>query len=241
MRIVFLGTRGYIEQQTKSHYRHTSTLLIHKNKKIMIDCGLDWLKKVWRVNPDAIVLTHAHPDHVEGLKYGAPCPVYATRTCWRAIKNYLIADNQRHILKINTPINIYGLTFTALSNKHSLRAPAISYRISDGVKNIFYSGDIVYIPQIKKALKNISLYIGDGATLTKSLVRRTPDGDIYGHAAISTQLTWCKKAGVKDAIFTHCGSQIVKNQRAAQKIIKQLGFARGVIASIAYDNQMLIV
>ena len=34
----------------------------------MIDCGLDWLGKFEKLQPDAIVLTHAHPDHAWGLK-----------------------------------------------------------------------------------------------------------------------------------------------------------------------------
>ena len=40
--------------------------------------GADWLHRIGEVSPTAIVLTHAHSDHVDGLRAGAPCPVYAT-------------------------------------------------------------------------------------------------------------------------------------------------------------------
>jgi ribonuclease BN (tRNA processing enzyme) len=77
MKLTFLGTRGYIDSWNSRHRRHTSTLVTHRGKKVMIDCGEDWLKKVRRLAPDAIIITHPHPDHAFGLKGGTPCPVYA--------------------------------------------------------------------------------------------------------------------------------------------------------------------
>ena len=46
--------------------------------RVMVDCGADWLHRVQGLAPDAIVITHAHPDHAWGLAQGAPCPVFAT-------------------------------------------------------------------------------------------------------------------------------------------------------------------
>ncbi|NGX50446.1 MAG: hypothetical protein K1060chlam2_00292 [Chlamydiae bacterium] len=46
MKIVFLGTRGEIKPKSKSHLMHTSTLLVHNNQRIMIDCGTTWLGKI---------------------------------------------------------------------------------------------------------------------------------------------------------------------------------------------------
>lgn len=236
MKITFLGTKGYIESQTRRHFRHTSTLITYKNKKIMIDCGIDWAKKVWKIKPDAIVLTHAHPDHAWGLKEGAPCPVYATRTTWKIIKNYLILEDQRKIVYLSKPTKFFGVTFQAIRNEHSLIAPAVCYKIKTEKTKIFYAGDVVYIPHTQQALKGSKLYIGDGSTITQSLVRRKGNR-IYGHATVGTQLTWCKKAGIKWAIFTHCGSQIVDaNGRTVAAHIRELGEKRNVKAEIAYDG-----
>src|SRR5207249_11598356 len=68
MKLTFLGTRGEIEARTRRHRMHSSLLVTHRGKKVMIDCGLDWLGKFQRLHLDAIVLTHAHPDHAWGLR-----------------------------------------------------------------------------------------------------------------------------------------------------------------------------
>jgi len=62
MKLTFLGTRGEIEARTRQHKMHTSLLVSFRARRVMIDCGLDWLGKFERLHPDAIVLTHAHPD-----------------------------------------------------------------------------------------------------------------------------------------------------------------------------------
>jgi ribonuclease BN (tRNA processing enzyme) len=75
MTLTFLGTRGNIDVRSRRHRRLTSTLISHRGADVMVDCGADWLRQLDRMGPDAIVLTHAHPDHVDGLRKGARCPV----------------------------------------------------------------------------------------------------------------------------------------------------------------------
>jgi len=49
MKLNFLGTRGEIEAQTRQHRMHTALLVFYRGKKVMIDCGLDWLGKFERL------------------------------------------------------------------------------------------------------------------------------------------------------------------------------------------------
>ena len=69
----------------------------------MIDCGLDWAKKVYKIKPDAIVITHAHPDHSWGLKEGSPCPVFATSASWEIMKKFKIKTDQNNIIQPEEP------------------------------------------------------------------------------------------------------------------------------------------
>ena len=205
----------------------------------MIDCGLDWLGKFERLHPDAIVLTHAHPDHAWGLRNGAACPVFAPEEIWRILSHYKI--NNRHVIKERAPTKICGITFEAFSVEHSILAPAVAYRINFGRRRIFYAPDVLYIHDRAAALKNVQVYIGDGATLTRSFVRKRGDA-LIGHATVRTQLGWCEKEGVRRAIITHCGSEIVTgDEKKIASELRALAAARGIKASIAHDRMQLVL
>ena len=111
MKLTFLGTRGEIEARTRWHRMHNSLMISHGGYDVMIDCGLDWLGKVHRLSPAAIVLTHAHPDHAWGLKKGAPCPVYAPQKTWQTLKN--CAVESRQLIGERVPALIDRLTRSA--------------------------------------------------------------------------------------------------------------------------------
>lgn len=241
MKIIFLGTRGYIDVRTKKHYRHTATLICYKGKRVMIDCGLDWLDKLDQIKPDAIILTHAHPDHAWGLQHGAPCPVYATRASWRVKELKKFPIKEKIIIPIQTKTVICGITFEAFSEKHSLLCPGVGYRVAAGKVTIYYAGDLISINQRRAALKNVQLYIGDGATIVRPMVRRK-DAKIFGHTTIRAQLGWCKKEGITRVIITHCGTQIVADRSGkAEAKIMQLAKERDVKIAIAYDGMKIIL
>jgi phosphoribosyl 1,2-cyclic phosphodiesterase len=239
MKLTFLGTRGEIDKRTRRHRMHTSLMVSYRGADVMIDCGLDWLGKFERLRPSAIVLTHAHPDHAWGLKNGAPCPVYAPQKTWRTLKHCDIQD--RRLIEERAPTKICGITFEAFPVAHSILAPAVAYRVSAGGRKIFYAPDLVFIGDRPAALKGIQIYIGDGATLTRSFIRRRGK-TLIGHSPVRTQLTWCAKEEVPRAVITHCGSEIVKgDERKVGARLREMAAERGIEASIAYDSMELVV
>jgi phosphoribosyl 1,2-cyclic phosphodiesterase len=237
MKLRFLGTRGEIEKRTRWHRMHTSLMVSYRRANVMIDCGLDWLGKFERLHPSAIVLTHAHPDHAWGLRAGASCPVYAPQKTWETLEGCDVKD--RHLIKERTRTKICGITFEAFVVEHSIRAPAVGYRVSAGRGRIFYAPDLVYIHERGPALKGVQIYIGDGATVSRSFIRKRGN-TLIGHTPVRTQLVWCKKEGVPKAIITHCGSEIViGNERELSERLRVMAAERGVEACIAYDGMKL--
>jgi phosphoribosyl 1,2-cyclic phosphodiesterase len=237
MKLTFLGTRGEIEKRTRRHRMHTSLMVSCRAADVMIDCGLDWLGKFERLHPNAIVLTHAHPDHAWGLRDGAPFPVHAPQKTWETLTRCRVED--RHLIEERTPTKICGITFEAFPVEHSILAPAVGYRVSAGRACIFYVPDLIFIHDRPAALKNVQIYIGDGATVTRSFIRRRGN-TLIGHTPVRTQLSWCEKEGVPLAIITHCGSEIVAgDERKLSAKLQAMGAERRVEVRIAYDGMKL--
>lgn len=239
MKIQFLGTRGNIKISSALHYRHTITVITYRGTRVAIDCGRDWLNHIDTIHPDAFVITHAHDDHVDGLQNGSPIPVYASAASWQRLKSFPLKNG--HIIQEHVPFTIGSLTFEAFFVEHSLIAPAVGYRITAGKTTIFCVHDLLAIKNRDKALKNVQLYIGDGASFNRPIIPYS-DGIPIGHTTIMEQIQWCQKAKIPRAIFTHCGSQIVRAEAGImEKRVAEYGALHHVEAQLAYDGMEIIL
>ncbi len=200
----------------------------------MIDRGADWLHLPKSLRPDAIVLTHAHADHAYGLASGADCPVLATAETLALLARFPVADGRP--ITPRKPFFLGAVRFEAISVEHSVRAPAVGYRVSAAARSFFYVPDVAAIPERRRALHGAGLYIGDGATMVRSMVRRQ-GSRLIGHAPIRSQLVWCAAEGVRRAIFTHCGTGIVGGDgRKINSRLRRLARDRGIDARLAHDG-----
>jgi ribonuclease BN (tRNA processing enzyme) len=147
---------------------------------------------------------------------------------------------ERRVVALREQLAIEGITFEAFPVEHSTRAPAVGYRLTAGRVTLFYVPDVVYIHERDEALAGCRLYIGDGATVTRSFVRKS-EGQLIGHTPVPTQLTWCQKEGVPRAIITHCGSEIVENEPDILQEITAEAEQRGVKVEVAHDGMELVL
>jgi hypothetical protein len=117
----------------------------------------------------------------------------------------------------------------------------VGYRISAGAVTVFCVPDVAWIIDRHEALSGAKVYVGDGATIRRSMVRKPGDA-IIGHVPIRTQLTWCQNEGVPRAILTHCGSQTVEgDERVLGAEIRHMAEDRGVEAEVAYDGMAVVL
>ncbi|MEA2015425.1 MAG: MBL fold metallo-hydrolase [Actinomycetota bacterium] len=240
MKIEFPGTKGEIEESSAIHKYHSSLIINYKNTRTLIDLGLKrnplLLEEI--NNFDYLLITHAHPDHyswtVEDME-NVKVPVYMTGVTLDYGK-YKPADYR--VIKSGAEYTLEDLEVTAFDVLHSLRCPAVAYRIK-GDRTIIYAPDILDFKEDKSVVLNdVDLLIADGSSLNINMVRRRDD-KIFGHTRIKTVIGWCKKYGLKKLIVTHCGKQVVTMDEGElkEKINK---YAEGKVdVKVAYDNYII--
>ena len=207
MIVNFCGTRGYIEEWNRYHRMHSACLLTHAGRRLLLDAGENWAGKLAELWPDWIAITHAHPDHAFGLRDGVGVPVLGTRKTHRLLRGFPIS--RFHEIKPGTMTRCGPFQITAYRVIHSLRAPAVGFRITAGGLTIAYNPDIISPVRPRAALSGVDVYIGDGSSLTRPLVRR--HGTLlFGHTTVRAQLGWCRRFSIRRAFFVHCGKQLVE-------------------------------
>ena len=210
MIIEFPGTKGEIEESSTEHKYHSSLIIRYKKTSALIDFGIKYNPQlINKINDfDFILITHAHPDHYIWTledENRINIPVYLTKITLDYGKykpvNYRIIEYGREYRLKNMQITAYKVI-------HSLRCPAVGYKIK-GDKTIIYAPDIVDFEEDKGVVfKDVDLLIADGSSLNINMVRRKDD-KLYGHTRVKTIIEWCKKYNIDSLIVTHCGKQIV--------------------------------
>jgi ribonuclease BN (tRNA processing enzyme) len=209
MEVTFLGTRGEIEETSPTHKLHSGILLEADQTRVLLDLGE---ASFLETSPDAVIITHAHPDHFSKELKGKEIsiPVYSTAGILTLLDtNFKVNLKERRPVK--GPFSIGSLSFDYRDTLHSLKTPSIAIRAEHSGKAVVYSSDVIHIYGRKGLLSNSDLYIGDASTLTRGLIRRDKKTkEVYGHTGVGTQITWCLEDGVKKIVFTHLGSEAVK-------------------------------
>lgn len=223
MKFIFLGTKGEIEEQSKKHRYHSSLMIGYKKFKLLIDYGNLQKYDLNKLKPNAVLITHAHPDHYIWTKedFETKIPVYLTKKTFDYGK---FKPENFKIIYSNKKIKLRNFTIIPHNVLHSIKCPGVAFEILAGRKKIIYSGDVVDIENKNKVLKNANYYIGDGSSVNANLVRKK-DNKLFGHARITTQINWCKKAEIKNIIFTHLGKETIRKEKEFKKKHPEIIFA----------------
>jgi ribonuclease BN (tRNA processing enzyme) len=233
LKITFLGTKGYIEESSRLHRMHSAVLLECAGKRLLLDAGQTWAGRLSRVRPDWIAITHAHPDHSFGLAEGTAAPVYVSAESYERLKRYPV--KRFRVFDAGDLIRLGPFRVRPYDVIHSIRAPAVGFRIHASRTSLVYNPDVISIPDEADVLRNVALYIGDGASLTRPLVRRRGPL-LFGHTTVRAQLKWCERHRIPRAYITHCGKQIVEmNPAEGRRRIAAIA-PPGVHITIAHDG-----
>jgi ribonuclease BN (tRNA processing enzyme) len=203
MKLTFFGSRGYVPESSDSHRGHSAFTVEAEGFRLLCDFGENQAGRLGQIRPDAIVLSHAHPDHAWGLKEGSAAPVFASAATHALIGDFPIREPVAMSLERSRRVGPFRITLLPVA--HSVRCPCTAVRIEAPGIVLLYSGDVVAFPNPETALSGVDVYVGDGSTLTESLVRRHKSGALIGHATMRAQLGWLGRRGVRRAIFAHFG------------------------------------
>ncbi|MFQ5996388.1 MAG: MBL fold metallo-hydrolase [Dehalococcoidales bacterium] len=230
-KLVFLGTKGEIEESAPKHKYHSSLLIISNEVKLLIDYGMLRKYSLEEIQPDAILITHAHPDHYAWLNEDVKTETPAYLTKQTADYGKFLPANTK-IFKPDEEFEIEPFRCLPYRVIHSIRCPAVGYKIETPDRTLVYNSDLVAIVDKEKILEGVDYYIGDGSSIKANLVRRKGD-QIFGHTRISTQVNWCQKYRISNIIFTHLGKETMEKE-------KEFGEENAEVI-LAYDGLELMI
>jgi len=235
MEIITYGTKGEVEENFDGHRRTSATLYEVEGRRLLIDFGRDLTVEDFRkLNPSYVLISHSHPDHIFGLrKLFSVCPIYVSEDTYEEMgKSREFYKGLLGLRVMKDSFKLEPFSIRIFDVEHSVVAPAVAIRISDGKTTVLHATDVAWMPL--DPLEEVDVYVGDGSYLTEPTnIRRAEDG-LIGHASIKRQLEWCRKAGVNKAIFTHFG---IWKKDEKPKLAAQLSKEFGVNVHLSRDGR----
>ena len=253
--IRFQGTRGMIEESSRSHRHNTRVEYVSEAGSFVVDTGETWLKE--NVDSLPIVITHAHPDHLFGIRdqdlsrrriYVSE--LFLRSPYWREEREKGYRGFSPTVFKAKGVFVLEGRRCVSVPVLHSVKAPNVALFFEFAGKRICHVTDVLSIRRSdrEKLLKGCDIYIGDGSSLRETLVRfirkEGLKGKPYGHVSVLRQLGWLKEANVPVAVFTHWGSEAVsKGDRWVEEEIEEMRRRVGYEGTVyvARDGSALIL
>ncbi len=217
----------------------SSVSLVVAGRHILIDCSVDFRQQMLRwplPRIDAILLTHTHADHVNGIDdirsynfmQGGPIPVYTSA--------HSIADIRRRFPHCFNPIQNGGgvprLDLHTIVAGRRFRAAGIDVmplKIMHGRLAImgFRFGSFAYITDCSGIPPASQKLLAGVDTLIISALRHRPHET---HFSLAQSLDASRKLGVRRAFFTHIADEL--DHEATNRSLPRW-------ARLLYDGQLI--
>jgi len=221
--------------------RLQSSVLI--DNKLLIDCtpSLDEQMKGLRPKIEAVLITHAHKDAIDGLreieKYAAetPLPVYSLPHTIDLIKKAIAKTDHLDFHKVNPyeNIKVAGLSATPFPVEHSVLQPKFDPTVSWKVGSMVYAEDVdedfflsAKANRLKDAMKKAKVVFLDGAMCK---------GRLKGHINIWNVVSHLKNYGIDNIYWIQVGRSCPLHE----ELEKQLSHYAPPTFKVAYDGMEL--
>ncbi|MGN1262692.1 MAG: MBL fold metallo-hydrolase [Prevotella sp.] len=223
MRVVFLGTgtsngvpvigcRCEVCRSADARNRRSrASLMVETDSaRVVIDSGPDFreqmLDKEFRAI-DALLVTHAHYDHVGGMDDVRPfcrlgdIDVYGDRLCCEGLRQmlpYCFADNlypgvpkiRLHQIEAHRVLKVGDIEILPFVVMHD-RLPILGYRI----------GALAYITDMKTIADEEMRYLEGVDTLVVNALRYSPAH--HSHMTVDEAVAFARRVGARRTFFTH--------------------------------------
>ena len=211
----------------KSKRNYTATLFNIGEEHLLVNApkGISGMLKI---KPTYVLLEHIHEDVIGGLhELRALNPiVFATKDAWDYLRRHYqslsgekgrfedIYPFKRYIIK-DKPFKVGPFAVEAVEIEHAKPGDpaALGFKIHMGDTEIWHGSDVFRIPNYKEVLKDVDIFIGDGASLSK--------GILQNHTSIETQIKWAQEAGIPRIYFTQIG-QVGKTHQELNDALREL-------------------
>ena len=231
MRIEILGTRGEIDQTAPYHSRHSGILI---DGKLMVDLGEP---EFLDVSPEAVIITHLHPDHAYFVRDGAaPPPASVPIFAPEAFKDYGLRI-------LDGPRAIAGFAVRPIPTHHSLKVASQAYLIEGGSTKLLYTGDMIWInKEYHPLFEGLGLVVTEASFFRKGgfVKRDKTTGTIFGHTGVPDLVRifrdYCRRI-----VLVHFGGWFYEDMRGARAAIRELGKSNGIELEAGRDGQEIEV
>lgn len=208
-----------------NHRLRSSIVLRGVDRTILVDCGSDFRQQALQhrlMRMDAVLLTHAHSDHISGMdelrmynwKQGRAMPLFASEETLAALRkrfDYIFDPPQvgggvpqldLRVVRDEEPFNVIGLRVEALTVLHGL-LPVQGFRF----------GDFAYITDASHVPADVIARLRGVRTLILNALRHRPHPT---HLTVAQAVEVARAVGAQQTYFTHITHDLDHDETNAQ-------------------------